>query len=128
MRILSPYYPFLHLFAPLSNYQPNTSYLPVQSSLNVRFEQPIANWAKRAESLPGVVGKWFSLLLCCPGGHSSLPGARELPAYIGASRPRELETSKLATTRVLVTKLATARVPCFPTHHPQLSHCALIVI
>jgi len=89
------------------------------AQLHGGLEQPIANWAKRVMLLPGVVGKWFSRLLHSQGPESHLP-------YIGEPYPQDLGTSKLATTRILVSKLATARVLCFPTHHPQVTHCALI--
>ena len=52
-------------------------------------------------------------------------GARTdgLPAHSTRDSP-QWRSSKLATTRILVSKLS-----CFllPTHHPQLSHCAHIV-
>ena len=43
--------------------------------------------------------------------------------------PRELETSKLATTRILITRLASARVLCFfPPATPHWQDCALTVV
>jgi len=93
---------------------------------NGGLEQPVANWLKRVNSLPGVGGKKVY-----PGGHSSLPGPGvwEQPAYIGSSLSRELDTFTLATTRVHASKLATrSRSLFFFTHHPGNSYSALIVI
>src|SRR5207253_551281 len=68
-------------------------------------------------------GKKVSQSRPFPGAIARDPWAREPPAYrnIGASNP--WKTSKLTTTRFLISKLATARVLCFPAHQPTLTMC-----
>ena len=70
--------------------------------------------------------KSFSRSLPCPEAIARYPWARERSAHIGPSNSRELETSKLATTRVLISKLATARVLCVPTYHPNADSAPLL--
>ena len=52
--------------------------------------------------------------------------ARQRSAHIGPPTPQELETSKLTTSPILISKLATARLLCFPTPSlvsTQRPHC-----
>ena len=60
---------------------------------------------------------WSTRPFCVPGAIA--------PAHIEPPHSRELETSKLATTRILVSKLATARVLCFLSqpYRDPLPHC-----
>lgn len=91
------------------------------------LEQPMANWAKRVKYHSGMVEDGLACRVLS-GDHSLLPIGPGATGIIGVLYPRELETSKLATNRILISKLGTARVLCLPTRPPQPSSCALIVI
>jgi len=64
-------------------------------------------------------GKRYSQSRLHPGAIARYPRAREPPAYIEAWFSQEWETSKLATTRLLIFQLATPLVLCFFVFPPQ---------
>jgi len=73
-------------------------------------------------------GKVWVRSLAFSGVIAHYPQARELPAHIVLESSPGLEISNLAATRLLISKLAIARVLCYPDSHPQLPDCTLIVI
>jgi len=85
------------------------------------LEQPIANWAKLRETARRFWEERFSWLL---GGHSLLRTDLRAPGIYGTIDCPQSRSSKLATTRFPVCKLATARLFCshpLPLIAPSLS-------
>jgi len=78
--------------------------------LNEGLEQPIANWAKLRGTARRFWQERFSWLL---GGHSLLRTDLRAPSIYRTIDCTQSRSSKLATTRFLVCKLATARLFCF---------------
>ena len=91
---------------------PNTP----DTETNVRLEQPIANWAKLRGQFVEVFGGTFAWSL---RGHSSLRTDQRATSIYRTIDPQGFRISMLATTRILVFRLATARVFCFPPTTPH---------